>query len=331
MERHHWDPWRERPSGLVVPVRIDPAGVTGPTRGQAKRKGWRQCAHGWYVPADVDGDVVEQRILEQAVRLPESGAVTGWASLRWRGATFFDGTAEGGRRVLPVPLRPGGVGNLRHDPRAEISREQLAPYERENVAGISCATVTRATFDEMRREGRLRPAVITLDMAAAAGLISVAEMAAYVATRASWTGVPLVRLALVLATDHSRSPQETRLRLIWVIDAELPPVLVNRAVFDLNGRVLGYPDLLDPVAGVVGEYNGADHRDRDRHQADVVREDRFRSHGLECFTVVADDMSDRALVVDRMRRARSRAKFLTPEARAWTLEPPPWWTGPLHR
>lgn len=331
MERHRWEPWQERPCGLVVPVRIDPTGEAGPTRGQAKRGGWQQCAHGWYVPAEVDGDVVEQRILEQAVRLPESGAVTGWASLRWRGATFFDGTAEGGRRVLPVPLRPGGVGNLRRDPRAEVSREQLAPYERELVAEVSCTTVTRAVFDEMRREGRLRPAVIVVDMACAAGLTTVSEMTAYTAGRAAWTGVPLVRKALVLATDHSRSPQETRLRLIWVIDAGLPPVLVNRALFDRSGRLLGYPDLLDPVAGVVGEYDGADHRDRARHRSDVAREDLFRSHGLEVFTVVADDMRDLSLVVDRMQRARARAKFLPPALRAWTLEPPPWWTGPLHR
>ena len=331
MEAHRWDPWRERPSGLTVPVRIDPEGITGPTRGQARGRKWRQCAHGWHVPAHVDGDVVEQRILEQAVRLPECGAVTAWASLRWRGATFFDGTADGGRRPLPVPLRPGGIGNLRRDPRAVISREQLAPYEREDVGGISCTTVTRATFDEMRREGRLRPAVIALDMAAAAGLTSVAEMAAYVAGRSAWTGVPLVRKALPLASDHSRSPQETRIRLIWTLDAGLPPVLVNRAVFDLDGRLLGYPDLFDPVAGVVGEYDGADHRDRARHQADVAREGRFRDHGLEFFTVVADDLGHLGRVVDRMQRARARAKFLPPESRAWTLEPPPSWSGPLHR
>lgn len=314
-----------------MPVRIDPSGVEGPTRGQTRGKGWRQCAHGWYVPSRVDGDVVEQRILEQAVRSPLGGAITGWASLRWRGATFFDGMAEGGRRLLPVPLLPGGVGNLRRDPRAAVSRDQLAPYEHEYVAGIACTTVTRATFDEMRREGRLRPAVIAVDMAAAAGLTNVAEMTVYVVGRAAWTGVPIVRKALALATDHSRSPQETRLRLIWVLDAGLPPVLVNRAVFDLDGRLLGYPDLFDPVAGVVGEYDGADHRDRARHQADVAREDRFRNHALEYFTVVADDMQDRGRVVERMQRARARAKFLPPESCSWTLEPPPWWNGPLHR
>lgn len=315
----------------MVPSRIDPTGLTGPTRGQTQRKQWRQCAHGWYVPVETDSDVVEQRILEQAVRLPESGAITAWASLSWRGATFFDGRADGGRTTLPVPLLPGGVGNLRQDDRSSVSREQLAPYEREDVDGVACTTATRATFDEMRRVGRLRPAVIVLDMAVAAGLTSIEEMTAYVDTRWAWTGVPLVRKALPLATGHSRSPQECRMHLIWRLDAGLPPVLCNRAVFDLDGRLLGYPDLFDPVAGVVGEYDGADHRGAERHSADVVREGRFRDHGLEYFTVVGDDLRDLGRVVGRMNRTRARAKFLPPESCHWTLEPPPGWTGPLHR
>ena len=329
--RHRWDPWVERPAGLVTPSRIDPLGLTGPTRGQAQGRRWRQCAHGWYVPAAVDESVVEQRILEQGVRLPASGAVTAWASLRWRGAAFFDGLAEGGRVQLPIPVLPGGVGNLRRDPRASVSREQFAPYEREVVAGLGCSTVTRAVFDELRRQGRLRPAVVTIDMAASAGLTSVAEFAAYVGRRNSWTGVPLARKAVALAVDFSRSPQETRVRLIWILDAGLPAPLCNRAVFDLDGNLLGYPDLLDPVAGVIGEYDGADHRSVERHRRDVAREELFRDHGLEYFTVVGADLSDLGLVVARMRRTRERAKFLPPESCAWTLDPPPWWTGPLHR
>ena len=230
-----------------------------------------------------------------------------------------------------MPLLPGGVGNLGRDPRASVSREQFAPYEREVVAGLRCSTVTRAVFDELRRRGRLRPAVIAIDMAVAAGLTCVTEVAAYVAKRNSWTGVPLARKAVALASDFSRSPQESRVRLVWVLDAGLPPPLCNRAVFDLDGNLLGYPDLLDPVAGVIGEYDGADHRSNDRHRHDVAREARFRDHGLEYFTVVGSDLADVGLVVERMRRTRNRAKFLPPESRAWTLEPPPWWTGPLHR
>ena len=81
MAGHRREPWCERPTGLVAPVRLDPAGVNGPTRGEAQGPRWRQCAHGWYVPSDVDQDVVEQRILEQSARLPRGGGITGCARL----------------------------------------------------------------------------------------------------------------------------------------------------------------------------------------------------------------------------------------------------------
>jgi hypothetical protein len=279
------------------------------------------------VPVEVTDDVVEQRILEQSARLPDSGGVTGWAALRWRGANFFDGTSHGGRTRLPVPVLLGGVGNLRQHPASEVHREQFAPYEREVVDGLPCATVTRALFDEMRRTGKLRDAVVACDMTVAAGLIAVEEMNDYAARRSSWTGIPLVRKALPLASNDSRSPMESRMRLVWVLDAGLPPPLCNRAVFDLRGNLLGVPDLLDPVAGVVGEYDGVDHTELDRRRGDVSREQLFRDHGLEYFQLVTGDLNNRAAAAQRMWNTHARARFVPPERRRWTIEPPAWWSA----
>ena len=324
MPNHHWNPRCERPEGLVEPAGIDPTGLAGPTRRQAQGGRFRQTSPGLYVPVTVDGSIVEQRILEQSRRIRSYGAVTAWAALRWRGATFFDGTAEGGTRILPVTLVVG-LNRIRGDARVLVSQEQLAPGERELVDGVYCTTVPRALFDEMRRAPSLREAVVAMDMAAAAGLISVALMAEYVAHRPAWTGVPRVRESLTLACDDSRSPQEVRMRLVWQIDAGLPRPLCNRPVFDLSGRLLGVPDLLDPEAGVVGEYDGADHKDLRRHRVDVAREGEFREHGLEYFTVVGGDLAERGKVVDRMLAARRRALSRPPQERQWTLTPPPWW------
>ena len=66
--------------------------MSGPTRQQVLRTAVETDAPGMYVPSSVDGGVVEQRIVEQAGRIPGYGAVTGWAALRWHGATYFDGT-----------------------------------------------------------------------------------------------------------------------------------------------------------------------------------------------------------------------------------------------
>lgn len=324
-------PWAPLPDDLVWPVRIDPDGRSGPTRGEAQRGRWRAAARGWFVPTDTDSIRVEQRILEQGVRVVGTGgAITAWAALRWRGAQYFDGRGWADHPVLPVPIYRRAGHHPRRQGRAFFSASHMAPPEIEQVHGLPCATVERALFDEMRGQvsptrPHLRTAVVAADMTMAAGLTSRSRLAAYVETRCAWDGVPLVRDALALGSEDSRSPQETRMRLVWVLDAELPPPLCNQPLFDLAGNLVGYPDLLDPVAGMVGEYDGAEHKRADRHRRDVAREARFRDVGLEYFTVVGGDLADRELVVSRMLSTRRRARFLAPDRRAWTLTPPPWW------
>ncbi|HXH77565.1 hypothetical protein [Nocardioides sp.] len=325
MSLHKWAPTSAPPTGLVRPVPVDPKGTKGPTRGQARGPGWRQTSAGLYVPAEVDELRVEQRIFEQASRLRGSGAVTAWASLRWQLATFFDGTSFPEAELLPVPLVLGGNAFLRPDPRATISRAQLPPAHRIRARGVWCTLAERALLDEMVRHGQLRQAVVDVDMAAAAGLVTVSSFQEFVASIGPWTGVPLAREAAVLASDDSRSPQESRMRLVWVLDAELPVPLCNVPVFDLHGNLLGVPDLFDPVAGLVGEYQGADHKEGERHRSDTAREDKFRNAGLEMFEVVGGDLADRWMVVERMLSARARSKFLPAHERKWTLDAPAWW------
>ena len=166
-------------------------------------------------------------------------------------------------------------------------------------------------------------------MALAAGVTTLDDVRRYAATRPAWEGIPLYREAVALSNECFRSGPEVFLYLRWRLDAGFPEPLVNPPVFDLDGRLIGYPDLLDPVAGVAGEYDGAAHRSRDRHRRDVARGDRFRAAGLESFTVVAGDLADEELVVDRMRTARHRALFLPASERRWTLTPPPWWRPPV--
>ncbi len=276
------------------------------------------------MPAEVDSTIVEQRILEQGSRIQTYGAVTGWAALRWRGARFFDGTTDGGTSELAVPLVVGHY-KLRPDRRIHLSQAQIAPSEFTKVGGIRCATVQRALFDEMRTARGVRLAVIAMEKAAAARLISVRLMSLYVVERSGWTGVEQVRDALALSCDRSRSPQETALRLVWEKDTGLRRPLCNVPVFSLTGKLLGYPDLLDVEAGMVGEYEGEDHKDGSRHRKDVAREQLFRDHGLEYFAVVGGDLLNRRMVVNRILSTRARAGFAAPGERLWTLTPPSWW------
>ena len=299
-----------------------------PCRGEltwrrAHGPGFRQTSPGRFLPVDVGHDHVEQRIVEQGSRR-FCGAVTGWAALRWTGAAYFDGLDRGGS-PLPVPLI--SLHELRPDDRIVVSREQLAHAARRRVAGLWCVSPERAAFDEARRRGALRAAVAAIDMAAAAGLTTVEGVSRYLHGVGPWTGIELARQAVALAIDTSGSPRETAMRLVWELDAGLPRPLCNVPVFTSGGRLLGFPDLLDPVAGVVGEYDGAAHLTAVNRRRDVAREERFRDHGLEYFAVVAGDLGDRTSVVRRMHRARRRARWLPEGERSWTLEAPAWWSA----
>ncbi len=311
-----WSPTCPPPRGLVRPVRMDPAGVDGPTRGEARGRAWRRVGQGWYLPSSASGQV-EQRILEASVRLSSGGAVTGWAACRLYGGGFFDGLGRDGRTPLPVPLVIGPGRRVRSAPGIAVSYERVDAAEIELRHGIPCAVADRAVFDAMRSADGVREAVVAFDMAAAAGLTSIRRLSAYAARRGGWRGVARARSALALASEHSRSPAETRMRLVWLLDAELPVPLVNWPVLDLSGHLLAIADLLDPAAGLVCEYDGADHRSAARHTSDVRREDRLRRAGLEYVTVTGGDMTDRRLVADRILATRSRALWLPPDQRSW--------------
>lgn len=307
------------------PVPLDPTGRLGPTRGQAKGHSWRQTTKGFYVPSSVSDAVPEQRVLEQSMRLPVGGAVTGWATCRLYGGAFFDGLATDGETRQPVPLLVPRDSKLRSLPGSTVSREPMPPDVLVTRCGVPTVPPVRGLFDEMRRLGDPREAVVAMDMAAAAELVSIREMRAYTSARSSWRRSTVVVWVLRLASERSLSPGETRMRLIWVLDAGLPAPLVNQHVWDARGKLLGKADIFDPVAGVFGEYDGATHREAGRHTSDVRREDKVRRAGLEYFKVTGMDLHDRALVADRMVSTRNRA-LSAARGDGWTLTPPRgWW------
>jgi len=320
-----WSLRARPPAGLVRPVAVDPAGIAGPTKGQARGAGWRRTSTALYVPAGVNRAVVEQRILEESCRLPGSGAVTGWAALRLHGCGYFDGIAADGSTPLPVPLVvPSGTA-LRLHPGIEVHREQLPRDEVTVRHGVPCAVPERASFDAARRAPDLREAVVVLDMALAARAVSPRALRRFLASKAGWPGIRQVVGALRLSDPRSMSPNETRLRLIWLLDAALPPPRSNWPVSDDRGAFIGRPDLLSEELAVVGEYDGAEHRTRRRHRDDVRRDELFRGCGLEPFRVVGPDLDDIPLVVDRIRSAVRRAGA-SPTPRTWRIRRDP---GPV--
>lgn len=311
-----------RAHGVVAPVRVDPRGVTGPTKKAAAGRKWRRTSRGLYVPADVDRSP-QQRVVEAGVLLPEYGAVTGWAALCWLGGWWFSGLEGDGRTERPVPIVMHGR-RIRPQPLIRLCEERWQPSDVIVVDGLPVTAAVASAWFEMRYAAHPTAAVRVLDLAAFHDLVSIREMWLFAHRHPSWTGIGQCRDAVWLADENAWSPMECEMRLLWE-GAGFPRPLTNRPVFDLDGRHLGTPDLIDPAAGVVGEYDGAGHRDRGRHTYDIVRNDRLRSHGLEGAVMVADDRHDPRAFLERLRGAYARAAQLPASRRRWTLDLPDWW------
>jgi hypothetical protein len=303
-------------------VPVDVGGRNGPTKAQARGPHWRRTSRGLYVPSCVDATSPEQRIIEAAAALPVIGGVTGWAGLRWAGGHWFGGVAGG--EVRPVPLAVG-FHDIRPQAGIEVTQEHLDLREVTSLDGLPMTKVERSLGFEMRYAANLRDAAVAFCMAAYSDLVSIEEMNAFLARHRGWDGIRLARGAMTLAEENCWSPQEVRMLLAWLLDADLPKPLCNRPVFDRSGRHIGTPDLLDVEAGVVGEYDSALHLNGGQRRNDRDREEAFRGVGLEYFTILTGDLRDRVRTAERMRRARSRARFEAESRRAWTTELPHWW------
>jgi hypothetical protein len=313
----------DRP-GLFLPASIDPAGEAGPSPHEARGPGYRRTSRGLYLPAEITGDASDQRILEAWAAIGDRKgvtAITGWAALRWLGASWFDGTldAEG----TPRPVDVVSTTRVRSQPgiaatECRVDLDTLLEHD-----GITITDPWTSVAFEARRAADLRAAVVAIEMAAYDDLVSVAEMVAVLERQAGLPGVNQLRDALGFVDENSGSPQEPLMKLSWILDAGLPRPLCNVPVFLVDGRHLATPDLFDPVAGVVGEYDGVVHLKQRKRDRD--REEKLRDAGLEYFTVLAGDLGTTA-AIRRMHAARQRAGFEDPVTRKWTVEPPYWWT-----
>lgn len=307
--------------GVVLPVRTDPSGQSGPTRREAAGPEWRRSSWGRHVRAYVEL-TPDQRIAEAGILVPTYGGVTGWASLGWLGGWWFDGTrADGSFRPVPVAMAGHAI---RSQPLMLLTEERWSPYDVRVVDGLRLIEPVRAVCYEMRYAQTDEAAVVALEMAAFHDLASVSEATAWALAHPAYTGIARCRAACGLADENVWSPQEFGLRRDWT-DAGFPRPLTNRPVFDPDGRHLGTPDVIDPVAGVLGEYDGPLHLEGKRRSADIRREAQFRAHGLEVVTKVAADIADPSHFQERLREAYLRAERRPASERRWTLDRPAWW------
>ena len=266
---------------------------------------------------------LDQRIVEASVGLPDGAGVTGWPALAWRGARWFDGVGVDGRpRAVPVV---SAHHDIRLQPGLAVSAERLDPRDVEVVDTLPMTTAVRSVWFESRYQPTLIGSVRAIDMAAYDDLVTIDELWAWSHEHPGWTGAPRFREALALASENAWSPMEVDPRIIWVVVADLPPLLCNQPLFDRRGGFIATPDLLDLEAGMAIEYEGPTHLRVGQRVRDVRREELFRRHGLEYMVVVAVDVGDEQRLAARMHGIRGRSRFQAESERTWTIIPPPWW------
>lgn len=307
---------------VVLPVRVDPRGETGPTPGQARGKRWRRAGKGLYLPADVDPTTTSQRIVEAVAGT--GGAATGWAGLYWLYATWFNGLAGDGRTPLPVPVALHDSRRVRPRPGVQLSEDWLFEGDVILVAGVPITVPARSVTFEARRTRSLPRAVRIIDMAAFDDLVDIASLEAYVERLVARDGVPRLRQALGMARENTWSPLEVDMRMEWEGTGLAETLLCNPPLFDLSGRHLLTPDLFDPVRGVAGEYNGAVHDGVGPRRRDLDREELYRRHRIEVVSMMSTDNADISRFVGRLHAAYGRAAA-QPGDRSWTLAQPDWW------
>ena len=315
MARHRWDPVAPR-------VRVVHPRALGDdlTPGQARGPGWVQTGSALYVPRDVDRTLAQQRVVEWAARMPSYAAVTGWAACLLHGAAFLDGRAVDAVTEQPVGIVVGTRGSMRRHPGIAVSFEALPAWEVVRRYGVRTVVPERAVFDEMRRHDE-REALVVLECALAGRITSLPRFTAYARTRRSARRSAVVAWALPRVRGGVRSPMEVRVRTVAEEDAGWPRLLVNRVVLGDDGARIGEVDLVDDLAEVAIEVDGADHRGAERQAWDITKEERLRQVGFEVTRVTGRQALDPATLAPRLVAVRARALARATTTRRWRLAP----------
>ncbi|WP_199423551.1 hypothetical protein [Actinotalea solisilvae] len=312
------------PTPVMVELSSRGQRVRGPAFGTVRRGAW--------VPTGTDLLDPDVRIAAVAAQLPPHAVVGGWSAARLHelatGAP--DPVFDGGRRwqearadgpVARVVVCAARHSRLAHRPDVRVFRSPVPEESRARVLGVVASTPARTALD-MARLLPVTSGVIAVDRMLALGLLTVDELAALVLAPGQWQGRAAARRVLDLCAPGTESPQESVLRLLW-LDAGLPRPMVNARVLDPAGRFVARVDLLDPDAGVVGEYDGGVHSGSARRSTGAARQESLEELGLLVVRATSVDVGDSGARAwqARLRAAYGRASRRPAAARRWVVVP----------
>jgi very-short-patch-repair endonuclease len=278
------------------PFTVQEANELGVTRKQLRGAQYRRLRYGIYRSATLMEDPL-LKLLAISMRLPGGCAFSGPT------AEWLHGIEAELRDPIEITI-PEPFGSSRRAG-ASVRRSALAPDEIVMRRGLPTTSALRTVVD-LGGRNPLTEGVVAADLFLHAGLVTLAELQAYVARNRGAKGIARLRRVVGLAEPKAESAMETRLRMLLIL-AGLPRPEVQVPIHDVRGRFVGRPDLLYRSSGLAIEYDGGNHRDR--MVDDNRRQNGLVGVGLRLLRFTAADVystPDRTVMQARHELARPR-------------------------
>ena len=253
------------------------------------RRWYQPLYRGFYTDAGA-APTLRDRATAAWLASDRRGVIGGLAASALHGAQWVDDD-------VPIEL----ISNRARRQRGLIVRnETLAQDEITYVGRLPVTTRERTAFDL----GRYLPrdeAVERLDSLSRSREISPEDVLLLAKRYRGARGLKALRTALPLVDRGAASPQETRLRLLY-IDAGLPTPTTQIPIVEGRGRVVRWADMGWEEFMVVSEYDGDQHRtNRGQYTKDIRSLRRVRELGWIVDQVIKEDRRDD--IVERARTA----------------------------
>ena len=250
---------------------------------------------------------------------PADAVLSGWSAAVVHGvpSDFLDGTWDG-KAMMPVQFSVPAKDGARQ---RQGVRLRWSTVPQEHTVGYQGRLVTnplRTAVDLARWSRTPARALAAVDLSLRHGLTTAQEIQAFLPMMKRRQGMPLVRAAVGVGTVGAESPMESELRYYW-LESGLPPPIVNAWIYDLRGACMGRVDLLEPVSGYVGEFNGHWHEMWDRPALDAGRSAGLRSLNLTLDEFTRFDVGGegRFLLEGRLLSGYAKAQQRDPRHDAW--------------
>jgi len=258
-----------------------------------------RAGQGVHIPAGLTGSAAyDAELAAWAHLLPASGVFTGLTAARLHGL-WLPSLPPGLPHFVAMGTVPGEVRPMR--PQLHVVRHPTPP-SRDPRRDLPLATVAE-TLLETARFLPLLDLVALVDSALQLRRTTLAELAAVAGRRRR--GAPALRRALGYADARSESAWETLLRMLHVVcGIEVEPQV---EFFDEFGRFVARADLHVTGTRLVQEYDGAEHRTRERQAHDLRRERGLADIGVTRRGYVAREVLDQShLILGAADRALGR-------------------------